>query len=97
MTPHVNRTLLQEDQIAIELKRLDGWSRSGNEISKTWTFQNFVQAIEFVNAVARIAEKFNHHPDIDIRWNKVHLAFSTHSAGGLTSLDFSVAGAIEKA
>jgi 4a-hydroxytetrahydrobiopterin dehydratase len=97
MTPHVNRTLLQEDEIAIELKKLDGWSRSGNEINKTWVFQDFVQAMEFVNAIARIAEEYNHHPDIDIRWNKVRLALSTHSAGGLTSLDFFVADAIEKA
>jgi 4a-hydroxytetrahydrobiopterin dehydratase len=96
MSSHVNPTRLQEDQIAIELKKLDGWSRSGNEISKTRVFRDFVQAMEFVNAVARIAERYNHHPDIDIRWNKVHLALSTHSAGGLTSLDFSVADAIEK-
>jgi 4a-hydroxytetrahydrobiopterin dehydratase len=91
----VNRTRLKEDQIAIELKRLDGWSRQGDEITKTRTFKDFVQAMEFVNAVARLAEEVNHHPDIDIRWNKVHLALSTLSADGLTPLDFFVASAID--
>lgn len=96
MNPGVDRTVLHEDQIAIELKRLDGWSRTGTEIQKTWTFKDFAEALDFVNSVAAIAEKFNHHPDIDIRWNKVALALSTHSAGGLTPLDFNLARAIEK-
>jgi 4a-hydroxytetrahydrobiopterin dehydratase len=95
MNDSVNRTLLREDQLAIELKTLDGWSRVGNEIRKMWEFEGFVQAIEFANSVAVVAEKFNHHPDIDIRWNRVILSLSTHSAGGLTSLDFTVARAID--
>lgn len=90
------RALLHEDQIAIELKKLDGWSRAGNEIRKTWQFEDFVQAMAFVNSVADIAEKHNHHPDIDIRWNKITLSLSTHSAGGLTELDFTLSRAIEK-
>jgi 4a-hydroxytetrahydrobiopterin dehydratase len=65
----------------------------GNEIRKTWEFKDFVQAVKFVNSVAVLAEKFNHHPDIDIRWNKVVPALSTHSAGGLTPLDVAVASA----
>lgn len=92
----MNRTLLQEDQITIELKKLDGWSLGGKKIRKTWEFEDFVRAIAFVNSVAVIAEKFNHHPDIDIRWNKVHLMLSTHSAGGLTLLDFTLARAIDE-
>ena len=92
----MSRTLLKEDQIAIELKRLDGWSLGGNEIHKTCEFEDFVRAMKFVNSVAVIAEKFNHHPDIDIRWNKVHLSLATHSAGGLTPLDFAVAKAIDE-
>ena len=92
----MNRTLLNEDQITIELKKLDGWSRSGAEVRKTWEFEDFVRAVKFVDSVAVVAEKFNHHPDIDIRWNKVHLTLSTHSAGGLTILDFTVAKAIEE-
>ena len=96
MNINANRTLLQEDQITIQLKKLDGWSRRGDEIRKTWVFEDFVKAITFVNSVATIAEKINHHPDIDIRWNRVVLTLSTHSAGGLTPLDFTVAKAIEE-
>lgn len=96
MNINANRTLLQEDQITIQLKKLDGWSRRGDEIRKTWVFEDFVKAITFVNSVATIAEKFNHHPDIDIRWNRVVLTLSTHSAGGLTPLDFTLAKAIEE-
>jgi 4a-hydroxytetrahydrobiopterin dehydratase len=96
MSLNVNRTLLQEDQITIELRKLDGWSLGGNEIRRTWEFKDFARAMKFVNSVAVIAEKFNHHPDIDIRWNKVHLTLSTHSAGGLTLLDFSLAKAIDE-
>jgi 4a-hydroxytetrahydrobiopterin dehydratase len=96
MTAKVSRTLLPKDQIAIELKKLDGWSLVKKEIRKTWEFKDFVHALKFVNAVAAIAEQFNHHPDIDIRWNKVSLTLSTHSAGGLTSLDFMLAKALEE-
>ena len=92
----MSRTLLHEDQITIELRKLDGWSRAGNEIRRIWEFEGFVRAIEFVNSVAVIAEKFNRHTDIDIRWNRVVLTLSTHSAGGLTPLDFTVAKAIEE-
>ena len=55
-----------------------------------------VRAIEFVNSVAVITEKFIHHSDIDIRWNRVDLTLSTHNAGGLTPLDFTLAIAIEE-
>jgi 4a-hydroxytetrahydrobiopterin dehydratase len=96
MDLHPKRTLLTEDQIAIGLAKLDGWSRAGSEIRKSWKFKDFVVAMEFVNAVAAHAEKLDHHPDINIRWNKVDLTLSTHSAGGLTSLDFTLAETIDK-
>lgn len=90
------RGLLNEDQILNELKQLGGWSRDGSEIRRLIEFADFVPAMAFVNSVALLAEKFNHHPDIDIRWNKVLLALSTHSAGGLTELDFKLAKAIDE-
>ena len=96
MNRKVSRTLLREDQIAIELKKLDGWSHVENEVRRTREFADFPQAIKFVNSVAAIAEQFDHHPDIDIRWNKVVQTLSTHSAGGLTLLDFTVAKATEQ-
>ena len=87
--------LLTEEEIQRGLKELKGWSRSGNEIKKLFDLRDFVHAMGFVNSVALLAEKANHHPDIDIRWNKVALVLSTHSAGGLTVNDFNLAKAID--
>lgn len=89
-------TLLSEAQIVAQLKQLKGWSRSGSEIRKVIESSDFVHAMGFVNSVALLAEKQNHHPDIDIRWNKVTLALSTHSAGGLTENDFKLARSIDE-
>jgi len=60
-------------------------------IARTYQFKDFVAAIKFVNAIAKLAEKAWHHPDIDIRWNKVALALTTHDEGGLTEKDFALA------
>ena len=60
-------------------------------LSRTFQFKDFPAAIKFVNAVAELAEKAWHHPDIDIRWNKVTLTLTTHDAGGLTEKDFVLA------
>lgn len=87
--------LLSENEILSGLKGLKGWSRSGSEIRKTYELVDFVHAMGFVNSVALLAEKANHHPDIDIRWNKVTLVLSTHSVGGLTANDFNLAKAID--
>ncbi|MBS4029738.1 MAG: 4a-hydroxytetrahydrobiopterin dehydratase [Ignavibacteriales bacterium] len=86
---------LTSNQITIELEQLKEWNLVGKEISKTFVHKDFVQAIGFVNSVAILAEKNDHHPDIDIRWNKVTLTLSTHSAGGLTEKDISLAKEIE--
>jgi 4a-hydroxytetrahydrobiopterin dehydratase len=67
------------------------WTRRGQVIGRTFEFGDFVAALKFVNAVARAAEKAQHHPDIDIRWNRVRLALTTHDAGGLTDRDFALA------
>jgi 4a-hydroxytetrahydrobiopterin dehydratase len=67
------------------------WQRNGEIISRTFQFKDFAVAMEFVNAVALAAEEAQHHPDIDIRWNKVTLALTTHDAGGLTEKDFALA------
>ena len=78
------------------LTDLPGWSREGEAITKTCKLRDFTSAMAFVNDVADIAESANHHPDIDIRWNRVRLTLSTHSAGGLTELDLDVADRIER-
>ena len=72
------------------------WSRSGDTLVTTVKLHDFAAALEFVNAVGAAAEAANHHPDIDIRWNTVHLALTTHSVGGLTLLDLALAGAMDR-
>ena len=68
-----------------------GWENNGKEITRLYKFKDFAEAMAFVNKVAGLAEAADHHPDIDIRYNKVRLMLSTHSAGGLTEKDFSLA------
>lgn len=88
--------LLNKNQVSTRLNRLQNWQHKGREIIKAFEFKDFVEAMGFVTSVALLAEKANHHPDIDIRWNKVTLALSTHSAGGLTNLDFDLATSIDE-
>ena len=88
-------TILNEQEINARLKELEAWVREGDEIKRVCELKDFVHAMAFVNSVAILAEKANHHPDIDIRWNKVALVLSTHSAGGLTANDFNLAKRID--
>jgi 4a-hydroxytetrahydrobiopterin dehydratase len=90
--------LLAENEIVTLLATTQGWERAGDSITTTVTLPGFLDAIAFVNRVAELAEAADHHPDIDIRWNKVTLTLSTHSEGGLTAKDFDLAkqiGALE--
>ena len=82
---------LSPSQIKAALVSIPEWKRKGAVITRTCLFKDFPAAIKFVNAIARAAEKAGHHPDIDIRWNKVALALTTHDAGGLTEKDFALA------
>jgi len=75
----------------VELKTLPHWRRRGQLIRREFVFKDFVAAVRFVQAIAKLAEKAWHHPDIDIRWNRVVLALTTHDAGGLTAKDFDLA------
>jgi 4a-hydroxytetrahydrobiopterin dehydratase len=68
-----------------------GWGLEGETIHKTYEFSNFNEAVGFVVRVALLAEVADHHPDIDIRWNKVRLALTTHSEGSLTDKDIDLA------
>ncbi len=83
--------LLTDDQITAELSESPGWTTENGEITQTFERRDFRDALLLVGAVAFLAEEADHHPDIDIRWNKVTLTLSTHSAGGLTAADFSLA------
>jgi 4a-hydroxytetrahydrobiopterin dehydratase len=83
--------LLGEDEIESRLVGLS-WEREGDEIARHWKFENFAEAIAFVNRVAEAAEEANHHPDILVYgWNKVRLSLTNQSAGGLTAPDFEMA------
>ncbi len=85
---------LSEEQIKSGISGL-GWSREGDELVKTVTRRNFAEAMTFVNGVADLAEKANHHPDIAISWNKVTLRLTSHDAGGLTQADLDLAARID--
>jgi len=82
---------LPESQILLSLASITQWQRQGDLITRTYEFADFLVAMKFVNAVASLAEQAQHHPDMDIRWNKVTLALTTHDAGGLTRRDFGLA------
>jgi len=90
-------TRLSAAQIKTALRAAPEWRRQGSTITRTFVFKNFPGAIRFVNYVAKLAEAAWHHPDIDIRWNKVTLTLTTHDAGGLTRKDFALARQIDAA
>ncbi|MFN0076853.1 MAG: 4a-hydroxytetrahydrobiopterin dehydratase [Prosthecobacter sp.] len=87
--------LLNDVTIHAELAQLPGWQVEGRELVKEFRFGSYLAGIEFVQQVARLAEAMNHHPDLLVRWRKVSVRLTTHSAGGLTALDFTLAGKIE--
>ncbi|HYI46426.1 MAG TPA: 4a-hydroxytetrahydrobiopterin dehydratase [Actinomycetota bacterium] len=88
--------LLDDEEIEQRLDELGDWEREGDEIHKWFEFDDFSLAIGFVNDVAKMADRYDHHPDIDIRYNRVRLTLSTHSEGGITSIDFDLASDIEQ-
>jgi 4a-hydroxytetrahydrobiopterin dehydratase len=83
---------LSAPEIKATLAIVPDWKKKDLTIARTYPFKDFPAAIKFVNAVAELAEQAWHHPDIDIRWNKVTLTLTTHDAGGLTEKDFALAG-----
>jgi 4a-hydroxytetrahydrobiopterin dehydratase len=82
---------LTPEQLATELATTPGWTISDGQLIRAVTRQDFRDALLFVNAVGFLAERANHHPDIAIAWNAVTLTLVTHSAGGLTEMDFQLA------
>ena len=87
--------LLNAQDIKVWLKKLPEWDHEKKHIERLFEFDDFSEAIEFVSSVAEIAEEEDHHPDIDIRYNKVRIVLSTHAEGGLTDMDFEIAEKIE--
>jgi 4a-hydroxytetrahydrobiopterin dehydratase len=82
---------LTPEQLATELATTPGWTIGDGQLTRTVTRADFGDALLFINAVGFLAQRANHHPDILLSWNKVTLNLVTHSAGGLTALDFALA------
>ena len=82
---------LSADEVNAGLEKLSGWAVEGDEIVKEFRFDGFRDSVAFVVGLGFAAEKANHHPDIDIRYNRVRVALSTHSEGGLTEKDLALA------
>ena len=87
---------MTEQEIQEKLAELNGWELDGNAIKKAWQFRDFSEAIWFINQVAELAEKHDHHPELFNVYNRVELRFSTHDAGGLTAKDFAIAREIDR-
>jgi len=88
---------LTDDDVQKGLATLPGWNREGDEIVKEYKFDGFGDAIAFVVRLAFRAEKANRHPDLDVRYNRVRVALSTHSEGGITAKDLALAAEAEGA
>lgn len=86
---------LEPSAVDLAIARGLKWQREGNELVKTWSGPDFGAALAYVDAVGELAERQNHHPDIDIRWNKVTLRLSTHSVGAITQADLDLASKID--
>jgi 4a-hydroxytetrahydrobiopterin dehydratase len=87
--------VLSDADLASGLAGLPGWERDGDTIVKSYTLPSFPDAIAFVVRIGFFAEKADHHPDLDIRWRTVRVALSTHSEGGITEKDLSLAREVE--
>ena len=87
---------LSEAEIVERLARAKEWERHGDMLVRTWQFPSFRRAIEFVNQVAALSEKADHHPDMVISYRTVRVEMSTHDAGGLTDLDFALVAAVNE-
>jgi 4a-hydroxytetrahydrobiopterin dehydratase len=82
---------LTSKQVGVHLKAVPNWSKRAQTILRTFKFEGFLKSMDFVNRIASKAQKLNHHPDINIRFDKVTLQLTTHDEGGITKKDFLLA------
>ncbi len=87
--------LLADNEIEQRLEGLDGWSRDGDAITKTYSNDDFVGSVKFVDRVVGPAEEMGHHPDLEISWDQVTVSITNHAEGGLTEADFELAGRLD--
>lgn len=86
---------LGEAEIGPLLQQLDGWEWAGEKIGKSYRFKNWSQTMAFVNAVAWIAHRENHHPDLEVSYNSCRVTYSTHAVSGLSENDFICAAKVD--
>jgi 4a-hydroxytetrahydrobiopterin dehydratase len=87
--------LLSDSEIEERLGQLDGWSREGDNITKTFENGDFVGSVKFIDSLVEPAEGMNHHPDLEMSWDKVKVMITNHAQGGLTENDFELAQKID--
>ncbi len=87
--------LLSDSDIEQRLERLDGWTRDGDAITKTFENGDFVGSVKFVDSLVEPAEGMGHHPDLELSWDKVTVRITNHAEGGLTENDFELAGKVD--
>jgi 4a-hydroxytetrahydrobiopterin dehydratase len=90
-------TKLDDAELRLLMRDLEGWKLLGDAIHKEFTFPGFRGAIAFVNRIAELANAAGHHPDLEIHYNRVVVSLSTHDAGGVTQRDLSLAADIDRA
>lgn len=93
----MNREKLSHEEIALKLGEINSWALSEDKtkISKRYTFENFADALSFVNKAGEIADEMDHHPDIKLGWGYAEFEITTHDRDGLTEFDFALAKKIE--
>jgi 4a-hydroxytetrahydrobiopterin dehydratase len=87
---------LSDSELDVILPALTGWRRAGGKLVQDREFPGFVEALHFLNELGEVAERRGHHPDIDIRYNRVHLGLVTHDAGGITKADTEMAAELNR-
>ncbi|MBI3841308.1 MAG: 4a-hydroxytetrahydrobiopterin dehydratase [Thaumarchaeota archaeon] len=88
--------ILEPAEITLRLKAVPGWKQEGSFITKVYSFNTFMEGVDFIVRIAGVAERMDHHPDIHVRYTTITLAVQTHSEGGVTRRDFELAEAIEE-
>ncbi len=93
------RRALSAPEVVTQLAKLDGWKLTGDgpavAIEKSFEFGSYYETISFVNAMAFIANRQNHHPDLSVHFSRCEVRFNTHDVGGITVTDFECAAAVE--
>ena len=91
----MERRLLNREEVASKLGKLNGWEANDNKLTRKFSFTNFAESLAFVNRVGEIAEAADHHPDITFGWGYAEISTTTHDRGGITDVDIALASKID--